>query len=138
MHQMNKICKQKVKCPKIIHIREVAAQKPIFFQSNIWLSIVYIIQTGHTSLHFYSFIVLYENAIQERYLQLRSSTKYYPNANNSHQKLLLNKFYANFSSILKYLFINSYFVESVNLVIWVENPKKWVYLFTDHPVTYLK
>ena len=98
------------------------------------MSNVYIIQTGHTNLHFYAFIVLYKNAIQERYLQLPSSTKYYPNANNSHQKLFLNKFQANLSSIFKYLFINVYFVECGDLVIWVENPKKWVYLYTGHPV----
>ena len=57
------------------------------------------------------------------------------NANNSHQKLFLNKFQANLSSIFKYLFIDVYFVKCDDLVIWVENPKKWVYLFTGHPVS---
>ena len=52
-------------------------------------------------------MVLYKKGIQERYLQLGSYTKYYPNANNSNQKLFLNKCQAN-SSV--------------------------VYLFTGHPV----
>ena len=99
------------------------------------MSIVYIIQPGYTNLHLYSLIVLYKNAIKERYLQLLSSTKYYPNANNSNQKLFLNKFQANLSSIFKYLFINVYFVKCDDLVISVENPKKWVSLFTGHPVS---
>ena len=81
---------KKAKCRKNIHIHAVAAQMQIFFQSNIFLRIVSIIQTGHINLHFYSFMALYKNAIQERYLQLRSSKKYYPNANNTTQKLLLN------------------------------------------------
>ena len=48
--------------------------------------------------------------------------------------LFLNKFQADLSSIFEYLFINVYFVKCDDLVIWVENPKKWVYLFTGHPV----
>ena len=86
-----KFVSKNVQCPKNIHIRAVAAQMQIIFQLNIFLSIVSIIQTGHINLHFYSSLALYKNAIQERYLQLRSSTKYYPNANNTTQKLLLNK-----------------------------------------------
>ena len=86
-----KFVSKKVQCPKYIRIRAVAAQMRIIFQFNILLRIVYIIQTGNINLHFYSFMALYKTAIQERYLQLRSSTKYYPNANNTTQKLLLNK-----------------------------------------------
>ena len=86
-----KFASKTVQCPKNIHIRAVAAQMQIIFQLNIFLRIVSIIQTGHINLHFNSFMALYKNAIQERYLQLCSSTKYYPNANNTTQKLLLNK-----------------------------------------------
>ena len=78
-------------CPKNILIRAVAAQMQIIFQLNIFLRIVSIIQTGHINLHFYSSMALYKNEIQERYLQLRSSTKYYPNANKLPQNLLSNK-----------------------------------------------
>ena len=129
-----KFVSKNVQCPKNIHIRAVAAQMQIIFQLNIFLRIVSIIQTGHINLHFYSFMALYKNAIQERYLQLRSSTKYYPNANNTTQKLLLYKSSANSSSIHKYLFINVYFFKFDDHVIWVENPQKGVYLFTGHPV----
>ena len=116
-----KVVSKNVQCPKNIHIRAVAAQMQIIFQLNIFLRIVSIIQTGHINLHFYSFMALYKNAIQERYLQLRSSTKYYPNANNITQKLLLNKSSANLRSTHKYLFINENFFECDDHVIWVEN-----------------
>ena len=61
---------KKAQCPKNIHICAVAARMRIIFQLNILLRIVCIIQTGQTNLHFYSFMALYKNAIQERYLQL--------------------------------------------------------------------
>ena len=91
-------------------------------------------QTGHANLHFYSFMTLYKNLIQERYLQLCSSTKYYPNANNVPQKLLSNKSLASSSSIPKPVFIDINFFECDDHVIWAENTEKGVYLFTGHPV----
>ena len=78
-----KFLSKKVQCPKNIYIRAVAAQMWIIFQLNILLRIICIIQTGYVNLHFYFLVILYKNLIQERYLQLRSSTKYYPNANNT-------------------------------------------------------
>ena len=57
--------RKKVQCPKNIHIRAVAAQMMIIFQLYILLSIVSIIQTGNTNLHFYSCMAIYKNEIQE-------------------------------------------------------------------------
>ena len=62
-----KFVSKNVQCPKNIHIRAVAAQMQIIFQLNIFLRIVSIIQTGHINLHFYSFMALYKNAIQDIY-----------------------------------------------------------------------
>ena len=86
-----KFVSKKVQCPKNIHIRAVAAQMRIIFQLNILLRIVCIIQTEHANIHFYSFMALYKYAIQERNLQLCSSTKYCPNANDAAQNLNSNK-----------------------------------------------
>ena len=57
--------RKRVQCPKDIRIHAVAAQMRIIFQLNILLRIVNIIQTGNINLHFYSFMALYETAIQE-------------------------------------------------------------------------
>ena len=129
-----KFVSKNFQCPKNIHIRAVAAQMKIIFQLNIFLRIVSIIQTGHNNLHFYSFMALYKNVILGRYLQLCSSSKYYPNVNNTPQKLLLNKSYADSSSIHRYLFKNVNIFYCNDHLIWVENPRKGVYLFTGHPV----
>ena len=79
-------------------------------------------------------MIPYNFAIQERYLQLRSITKYYPNVDKASKKLLSNKSKANSSSIYKYLFKNINFFDHNDHVIWVENPEKGVYLFMGHPV----
>ena len=65
---------------------------------------------------------------------MRSSTKYYPNANNAPKNLLSNKSSVNSSSIHQYIFINISFFECDDHVIWVENPQKGVYLFMGHLV----
>ena len=73
-------------------------------------------------------------AIQNKTLHLRSSTKYCTNANNPLKKWLLLKNHAWLSSIHKPASLDIKFFWYFYHVIWVENHKNWVYLFTGHPV----
>ena len=98
------------------------------------MSILHIIQTGCTNLHFWFFMTLYKDAIQDRNLHLCSSTKYCTNANNPLKKWLLLKNHARLSSIHKPASLDIKFFWYFYHVIWVENHKNWVYLFTGHPV----
>ena len=95
------------------------------------MSILHIIQTGYTNLHFFS---IYKAAIQDRNLKLRSSTTYCPNANNPLKKWHLRKKHLRFCSIHKPAFLDINFLRYFYHVIWVENHQNKVYLFVGQPV----
>ena len=98
------------------------------------MSIWHQIQTGYTNLHFWWLRALYKDAIQNKNLHLRSSTKYCTNANNPLKKWLLLKNHARLSSIHKPASLDTKFFWYFYHVIWVENHQNKVYLFTGHPV----
>ena len=98
------------------------------------MSILHIIQTGCTNIHFWFFMTLYKDAIQDRNLHLCSSTKYCTNANNPLKKLILLKKQARLSIIPKYSFLDIKFFLCFYLEFWVENRRNRVHPFKGHPV----
>ena len=106
----------------------------IICQENTYLSVLCLIKTGYNYLHFYLFLKLHKNTIQDRNLHLCSSTKYCTNANNPLKKLILLKKQARLSIIPKYSFLDIKFFLCFYLEFWVENRRNRVYLFKGHPV----
>ena len=79
-------------------------------------------------------MTLYKDAILDRNLHFRSSTRYCTNANNPLKKWLLSKKHARLSIIHKPAFLDIKFFGHFYHVIWVEKHRNQVYLFMGHIV----